>query len=231
VSRFWFFLRDYFKCVIAFDPGELFCTTAQAMPDEDNIKKLLASGTASDLAAGMEQLDEGYRMLIWGRLRYWSNQHAYGLTAEDIQDLWQETVTDVWWNVIRGRFKAQGSLEAYLGKIAHCRATDLLRRRRIKIDGNVDLAGIAARAGKSVDELLEEVRQGIGKLQDKLRLVVQVDVTLLFRSGGYWASSQELTAEVNVQGEELVNESTVASRRKRGWKKLWKFLENRGYGS
>ena len=109
--------------------------------NEASIKKLLVSDKREERVSGLEQLDTEFRVLISGRIRHWSDTNGYRLTADNICDVWRETIKSVTQNVEKDRFKFDGRLNAYLGKIARRRAIDLLRKR-IKWENLVELPNL-----------------------------------------------------------------------------------------
>lgn len=198
--------------------------------NEAAIKKLLASRKWADRRAGLVCLNEAYCQVICGRLRRWSHANNLGLTAEDIADLWQITFKEVMRNVESGTFKSDGRLHGYLGKIARHRAIDLLRRRKLKIQDDVDPATVPLELPGSSSGLLEELELLYDALSDKLRFVLRVDVLLCYHSGGKWVSLSELTVEINRRYELSLPESTVKPRRERAREELRRWLRRRGYG-
>ena len=221
---------------------------------DDKAKRLLTSTLPSDREEGMALLDSEYRGDVCGYIRTWSRLKRIPFSSTDLADTWYETRQSVRQNVDDRKFRHDGQLPAYLKKIAHRRACDLLGKR-LKI-----LAASLAPTYTTSDphafkELVEEIerfyvtrkrktkKDSPENLPDEDILVLEVEMMFYYQIEE-WPPLEELTFEVNRRLREIRKQSpefskllstklapsTVRGRRYRIRAELGEHLEKRGYG-
>jgi DNA-directed RNA polymerase specialized sigma24 family protein len=91
--------------------------------DDEQIKALLA-GESQAVAKGLTWIDHNYRYKISGLLR----QRFAGLSAEDLAEVWQDSLVALYRMISQGTFRPEGQLAALLWTLAVRRGQDRLRR-------------------------------------------------------------------------------------------------------
>ena len=220
----------------------------------DEIKRLLRSPSPQDRDEGMKMLDAEYRGAVCGYIRVWARVKRIPFSSTDLADTWYETMQSVRRNVDDGKFGYDGVLLAYLKKIAHHRACDLLRKR-VKIRAAPLAPTYTTSNPHALDELIEEIelfyvtrkrktnKDAPENLPDEDILVLEVEMTLYLQIEE-WPPLEELTFEVNRRLRKIrkqspefskllstkLRPSTVRGRRYRIRAELGEHLEKRGYG-
>lgn len=142
--------------------------------DEEEIRLLLLCGQA-DLHRGFELIDARWRKAISGRLRHWFP----GLPAEDLPEIWQDTLLRLLHAVQSNDFDPDRPLEPYLWTVAKARATDRLRRQTTRDEAIPGIAAglqgcsLASITPAELTELREFLRSSVAALPHKQRVVLQ----------------------------------------------------------
>ena len=97
-------------------------TDRDAVFDEDGIKIRLA-GQPEEIAEGLDLIHRHLCKKISGHVR----SRFPGLSAEDLVDVWQDTLISAFRSASEGSFQLDGKLLPWLCKIARRRAVDMLR--------------------------------------------------------------------------------------------------------
>ncbi|NND97832.1 MAG: sigma-70 family RNA polymerase sigma factor [Pirellulaceae bacterium] len=92
---------------------------------DEAIERLLASDCERAQRTGVIYLDTEKRKYIFRILRAISRNFS----SEDLADLYQETLLEIWKNAAAGKYEARGRLNAYICCIAAHTAIDEIRRR------------------------------------------------------------------------------------------------------
>lgn len=195
--------------------------------DEEEIRLLLVGGQA-ELQRGFELIDTLWRKPIGTRLRHWFP----GLPADDLPEIWQDTLMGLLKAVQDETFDVDRPLEPYLWTIAKARATDRLRRAKPR---EAAIAAIAAGLRDSVlasitpaerGELREFLRLAVASLPHKQRVVLQVWID------GYPDTDdmQVLRREVSVVTGQEETLAAVKRALQEARKKARDFLTRKGYG-
>jgi DNA-directed RNA polymerase specialized sigma24 family protein len=91
--------------------------------DDDQIKGLLC-GDAKSVAKAIDWIDQNYRYKIGGVLR----RAFRGLSSEDLADVWQDSLVDLYRMTCYGTFRREGALAGLLRTLAVRRGQDRIRR-------------------------------------------------------------------------------------------------------
>ncbi|MCW8137409.1 MAG: RNA polymerase sigma factor [Planctomycetota bacterium] len=147
--------------------------------DEELVRAQLASGDLGDIAEGLESVHKRLGRHVVSALR----RQFPGATAEDLADLWQETLRDTFECARDGKFDGNQPLMPFLCTIARRRAIDANRRRtpRERVEqavgealrGSQTNAKWQAFEAQERNETLEEVRVYVQTLPHKQRIVFQ----------------------------------------------------------
>ena len=198
--------------------------------DEEETKILLIGNTA-ELEEGLSQVDQHLRRRICGRVRH----YLPGLKSHDLADCWQETLMAVFKAVRDGRFDPDRPLGPYLFSIAHAKGIDLLRRQTTR-DKALTAVGETLQgtqcgeewrqlSSSERSEALAIVRDGIGTLPDKQRVVFQAFMDNYPETKDMEVLRQEVS---RMTGRE---ETLVSIKRalQEGRNKVRQLLERKGY--
>lgn len=91
--------------------------------DDDQIKELLR-GDDKSIAKAITWIDQNYRYEIGGKLR----RKFRGLSSEDLVDVWQDSLVDLYRMTCHGTFRREGELAGLLWTLAIRRGQDRIRR-------------------------------------------------------------------------------------------------------
>ncbi|MBI1916371.1 MAG: hypothetical protein HYS12_16810 [Planctomycetes bacterium] len=100
-------------------------------PDQDFLSALCLealSDTGAGLRAILALLERHMRADVGKTVRW----HLRSLSREDMEDVWQETLTEIWYSLRQGKVPRDRGVGAWIWTIAFHQAIDLLRRRRTR---------------------------------------------------------------------------------------------------
>lgn len=198
--------------------------------DEERIRSLLLGGRR-EVAEALEEISAQLRDGICG----WLRRSFPALSAEDLADVWQDTLLAVITALRRNRFDADRPLVPWLSAIASRRAIDLARRRssharaldvlgrelsRTAVGRRWALLGAAERR-----EILDLLAAEIAGLPPRQRLVLRT-FSLHYPET---ADMEVLRKRVSAA---LGEEATIASVKRalqEGRRKLRELFERKGY--
>lgn len=190
---------------------------------EDPIRNLFAIADGAGRDEGLALMVEMYQYQVGGYLRSWATLNRVQLSAEDIKDLWQQTVVSTIEWLSGNDFQYEGSLHPLLNKIAYRRAVDLVRKRIRKPEVYLaDPSAVATRNHQDPIELVEEIANCIENMSEAIKTVLRTDVALYYQNDR-WVSLKTLCDETQL------SEKKVRARRTRGRHHLRSCLEGKGY--
>lgn len=191
------------------------------------ICQLLASRDSENISEGISLVHRryGHAMADWIRARFRM------LRPDDIEDIWNSALFQLARLAREGRFKEKGSLHGLIRKIVLCRAMDLRRRLGSTVSCQPLLAGVIHDAylfcvddSVSLDELLEAVREAIGKLSGRQRAVLEA-----FANVGFDRKDEDFVAEASRRAGEPLTKSQIREALSKGLEKVAEYLRRRGY--
>lgn len=198
--------------------------------NEEDVRILLI-GSREEVAEGLDRIHRGLREGISG----WLRQHFPGLRAEDLADLWGQTLTNVWQVVRDGKFDADRPLFPWLCHIANARAVDWVRRKKAQDRLVESVASALARSQTGTDwsvlgvlqrrEIMALIRQAVAELPTKQRVVMEVFVDNYPESADM-ETLQRLVSERTGQPETL---ASVKRALQEARAKVREFFQQKGY--
>lgn len=188
---------------------------------------MLASQDSADISEGISLVHRryGHAMADWIRARYRM------LRPDDIEDIWNSALIQLARLAKEGRFKEEGSLHSLIRQIVLWRAKDLRRRQGNSSSCQPLLADVTYDAylfcvddNISLDELLEAVREAIGKLSGRQRGVLEA-----FAKVGFDRKDEDFVAEASRRAGEPLTKSQIREALSKGLEKVAEYLRRRGY--
>jgi len=207
-------------------------TSSNAQLDDVEVRLLLL-GPPQEVQAGLQQIHDRLRGKLCGSVR----RHFPGLSADDLADLWAQTMVEFFQQVRDGTFDPDPPLVPFLMKIIFRRATDMCRRRTT----NKEALAAAAQEMRDSDvgrwfdnagrtqiqrrEIFDLLQKAIGTLPSKQRAVMQE-----FVDGYPDTKSMELLRRL-VSEKTGIEETLAAVKRalQEARRKVREFLERKGY--
>lgn len=175
------------------------------------VVKLLRSADRCRKEVGLECLDLRKRVRFCSILRTSSDQRGWHLDGEDIADIWQDTVFDIWQLAIQSRLGNVDELDGYVYTIFKRRAIDFFRRRLVRTrhcrEFDPDLIGNTCNdKGEDperieFDWLLVDYVKALANLKrlSRTESMVTLHFVMLLLTSQTVPSPKELTASVNIE--------------------------------
>lgn len=215
---------------------------------DERIKKQLLSASEGRRKEGLLELDANFRSVVASILQTIAQRRRSAafdaLLVEDsdtlnrdvFADIWSETVKSVWGNVQRDKFKAKGSLLAYLVTIAVRRTFDRYRRQR-RYDDDSDLDWVAVSTDCEAMEVEEKFFAAVDKYVESLsvedRMAMKEYIHISVENGSPRGILKELVKRLNEkrreQGLEVKSESAIKKHNQRLREELRDSLKRQGY--
>jgi hypothetical protein len=200
---------------------------------DDTIRYLLVDGTDAQQREGFTLIDKHLRDPICGWLRV---NYYPGISAEDLADLWQETLIEFLQQVRARKYTGERKVFTDLCRIISTNAIDQRRRHKSR-DNLMDAVADALRGTqtgqrwKETDlvvrhEILRLIREAASRLPEKQRQVLEAFVA-------NFPESEDMQELRRFTSELTGNEETVASVKgslREARQKLRGILRRKGYG-
>jgi hypothetical protein len=214
------------------------------------IKKYLLSPSEADRMYGLELLDTALRKPVASVLlrtaweakspayREFLNPRSTILEGDAFKEVWQETMMSVWKNIKRQRFHPNGSLFAYVAKIADRRTHDRWRKQHNiakRIDRRVELGEVECTRyqHERLMALLEDIERFYDSLPEEKRVILELGVALARENGSGRGTREQHVAHVNAvylkKGWKIRSVDAIVREYSRLRTELRKFLIERGH--